>query len=210
MRLLTNTFLLAAFLFLSVKVFSQTPRDELEQIRQNYTRSLIDSNNDSDLLNRILAGIPPETEMSDQVVVELHQRYPFNLDNINEDGSWPDIDYNDTKRSGWDAKKHADRILELAKLYHAEGPSCTWSPRFSTVIHRALDYWFRTKPVCKNWWYNEIGIPKTFGPAFLLLRTQMRPDELKEAVKVMDNARFGMTGQNKVWLAGNVLMVAVG
>lgn len=213
MRILTNTFLLAAFLFLSVKVFSQTPQDELEQIRQNYTRSLIDSNNDSDLLNRILAGIPPETEMSDQVVVELHQRYPFNLDkikeymdDINEDGSWPDIDYNDTKRSGWDAKKHADRILELAKLYHAEGPSCTWSPRFSTVIHQALDYWFRTKPVCKNWWYNEIGIPKTFGPAFLLLRTQMRPDELKEAVKVMDNARFGMTGQNKVWLAGNVLM----
>ena len=138
MRLLTNTFLLAAFLFLPVKVFSQTQQNELEQIRQNYTRSLIDSNNDSDLLNRILAGIPPETEMSDQVVVELHQRYPFNLDkikeymdNINEDGSWPDIDYNDTKRSGWDAKKHADRILELAKLYHAEGPSCTWSPRFS-------------------------------------------------------------------------------
>ena len=213
MRLLTNTFLLAAFLFLPVKVFSQTPQEELEKIRQNYTQSLIDSNNESDLLNRILASIPPETEMSDQVVVELHLRYPFNLDNIKkymdsirEDGSWADINYNDTKRSGWDAKKHADRVLELAKLYHAEGPSCTWSPRFSTVIHQALDYWFRTKPVCKNWWYNEIGIPKTFGPAFLLLRTQMRPDELKEAVKVMDNARFGMTGQNKVWLAGNVLM----
>lgn len=213
MKLLTNTFLLAAFLFLPVRVFSQTQQDELEQIRQNYIGTLISSNDESDLLNRILSGIPPETEMSDQVVVELHQRYPFNMEkikgymeSINEDGSWPDINYTDTKRSGWDAKKHADRILELAKLYHAEGPSCTWSPRFSTVIHQALGYWFRMKPVCKNWWYNEIGIPKTFGPAFLLLRMQMTPDELKEAVKVMDNARFGMTGQNKVWLAGNVLV----
>lgn len=213
MKLLTNTLLLIALLFMPTNLFSQTPTDELEQIRQNYIQSLVNSNDDSDLLNRILDGIPPETEMSDQMVVELHQRYPFNLDkikaymdSINEDGTWPDINYTDAKRSGWDAKKHADRVLELAKLYHAEGPSCTWSPRFSTVIHQALGYWFRAKPVCKNWWYNEIGIPKTFGPAFILLRTQMTPDELKEAVKVMDNARFGMTGQNKVWLAGNVLM----
>lgn len=202
---------------MSVYVSAQTTiTDELEQLRQNYIQSLISSNDESELLNKVLLGIPPETEMSDQIVVELHQRYPFNLDkikgymeSIRDDGSWPDINYTDTKRSGWDAKKHADRILELAKLYHAEGPSCTWSPRFSAVIHQALGYWFRTKPVCKNWWYNEIGIPKTFGPAFLLLRMQLTPDELKEAVKVMDNARFGMTGQNKVWLAGNVLTKAL-
>lgn len=204
---------LTLLLLFSANVFSQTSQEELEQLRQNYTRALIEANNESDPLNQILATIPPEKEMSDQMVVELHQRYPFDTDSIkaymerlNDDGSWPDINYADTKRSGWDAKKHADRILELAKLYHAEGPSCTWSPRISDAIHRALGYWFRTKPVCLNWWYNQIGIPKTFGPAFLLLRTQLTPDELKEAAGVMDNARFGMTGQNKVWLAGNVLM----
>lgn len=213
MKSFAYTLFLILLLLVGARVYAQTPADELEQIRQNYIQSLISSNDDSDLLNRILAGIPPETEMSDQMVVELHQRYPFNMEkvktymeSIHEDGSWPDINYADPKRSGWAAKKHPDRILELAKLYHAEGPSCTWSPRFSTVIHQALDYWFRTKPVCKNWWYNEIGIPKTFGPAFILLRMQMTPAEQKEAVKVMENARFGMTGQNKVWLAGNVLM----
>ena len=49
-----------------------------------------------------LSGIQPETEISDQVVVELHQRYPFNvekiagyMETIREDGSWPDINYND-------------------------------------------------------------------------------------------------------------------
>lgn len=60
MKLLTNTFLLAAFLFLPVRVFSQTQQDELEQIRQNYIGTLISSNDESDLLNRILSGIPPE------------------------------------------------------------------------------------------------------------------------------------------------------
>lgn len=213
MKLFIYTLLLQAFLFVPLNVFSQTPSDETEQIRQHYIRSLVSSNDESDRLNRILAAVPPETEMSDQMVVELHQRYPFNMDkitgymeSIRNDGSWPDINYADTKRSGWDAKKHADRVLELVKLYHAEGTSSQRSTRYAEVIRRALGYWFRTKPVCLNWWYNQIGIPKTFGPAFILFRAQMTADELQEAVKVMDNARFGMTGQNKVWLAGNVLM----
>lgn len=57
-------------------------------------------------LVELLSGIQPETEISDQVVVELHQRYPFNvekiagyMETIREDGSWPDINYNDQKRS---------------------------------------------------------------------------------------------------------------
>ena len=161
----------------------------------------------------LLSKIQREQEISDQVVVELHQRYPFDLEQINhyvetirEDGSWPDINYQDQKRSGWSVKEHADRILLLAKLYRAEEGYCSWESRLEEVIHQALDYWFQKKPVCKNWWYNEIGIPKVLGPVFLLMKEQLSPQEKQAAVEVMEKARFGMTGQNKVWLAGNVLM----
>ena len=58
-------------------------------------------------LVELLSGIQPEMEISDQVVVELHQRYPFNvekiagyMETIREDGSWPDINYNDQKTIG--------------------------------------------------------------------------------------------------------------
>ena len=34
----------------------------------------------------------------------------------------------------------------------------------------------------------------------------LKPEEKEAAIEVMENAKFGMTGQNKVWLAGNVLM----
>ncbi len=61
----------------------------------------------------------------------------------------------------------------------------------------------------KNWWYNEIGIPKTFGPAFIMLRDKLTPEDLNGAIAVMDKSRFGRTGQNKVWLAGNVLIKAI-
>ena len=128
------------------------------------------------------------------------------METIREDGSWPDINYNDQKRSGWSVKEHADRVLELAKLYRAEEGDCHWGPKLESVIHLALGYWFREKPVCKNWWYNQIGVPKTLGPAFLLMKEQLNPEEKEAAIEVMENAKFGMTGQNKVWLAGNVLM----
>lgn len=69
-----------------------------------------------------------------------------------------------------------------------------------------MKYWFVQKPVCKNWWYNQIGIPRTLGPAFLLFETEMTEKEKQEAIRVMEQSQFGMTGQNKVWLAGNVLI----
>ena len=204
---------LLVFSFVTLPLFAQTPQQELERLQQNYVHSFISNDEQTASLVELLSGIQPETEISDQVVVELHQRYPFHveqitgyIETIREDGSWPDINYNDQKRSGWSVKKHADRILELAKLYRAEEGDCHWGPKLESAIHQAFGYWFREKPVCKNWWYNQIGIPKTLGPAFLLMKERLDPEEKKAAVEVMENARFGMTGQNKVWLAGNVLI----
>lgn len=112
------------FSFVAVPLFAQTPQQELERLQQNYIQSFISNDDRTASLVELLSGIQPETEISDQVVVELHQRYPFNvekitgyMETIREDGSWPDINYNDQKRSGWSVKEHADRVLELAKLY---------------------------------------------------------------------------------------------
>ena len=118
----------SVFLFslVAIPLFAQTPQQELERLQQNYIQSLVSNDDGTASLVELLSGIQPETEIADQVVVELHQRYPFNIEKITaymetirEDGSWPDIDYNDQKRSGWSVKAHADRVLELAKLYKA-------------------------------------------------------------------------------------------
>ena len=47
------------------------------------------------------------------------------------------------------------------------------------------------------------------GQAFLIIENELTPDEKKGALAVMNNAKFGMTGQNKVWLASNVLIKAL-
>ena len=80
--------------FVAVPLFAQTPQQELERLQQNYIQSFISNDDRMASLVELLSGIQPETEISDQVVVELHQRYPFNvekiagyMETIREDGS---------------------------------------------------------------------------------------------------------------------------
>ena len=121
--------------FVAVPLFAQTPQQELERLQQNYIQSFISNDDRMASLVELLSGIQPETEISDQVVVELHQRYPFNvekiagyMETIREDGSWPDINYNDQKRSGWSVKEHADRVLKRAIVIgdRSSNRSFTW------------------------------------------------------------------------------------
>lgn len=215
-NMIRYTFLSIYFLALSITDSYATSTGQLDILKSNYKAILISATNKNDTLLKDLIRIKPETEFSDQAVIELHERYPFDLkkitaylSTITEEGAWPDINYQDTKRSGWDAKRHADRVLELSKLYYSPDTRYFHSDKVMKCIHRALHYWFKTNPQCKNWWYNQIGIPKTLGTAFILLEEQLSEEEKSDAIRVMKAAKLGMTGQNKVWLAGNVLIRAL-
>ena len=204
------------FLLLSFSMGAVVPHNELQQVKQNFFDILIPSDTDPYHLKSILTSIPPEQEISDQVVVELHQRYPFDIEkmkfyisSLSEDGMWPDINYGDKKRSGWEPKIHTERILDLVKLYYSKQTSYCQSADVEKAIHKALHYWFTAKPVCLNWWYNQIGVPKTLGTAFILFEQKLTSEEREAAISVMENSKFGLTGQNKVWLAGNVMMRAL-
>ena len=183
--------------------------EAFRQIRANYIQALAGQDEIKTGYLKLLSSIPVEEEISDQNIVELYQRFPVEslemqrlVRTLKKDGSWPDIDYKDKKRSGWEPKKHTERILSLTKFYY----SGEKSDSLKEAIHRAMDFWFRRDFTCLNWWYNQIGIPRTLGPAFLLFEPEMSGEEKQLAIREMEHSRFGMTGQNKVWLAGNVLI----
>ncbi len=187
----------------------------LKQIKENYLRFLVSSDEERSAYLNLLAKIPVEREVSDQNIVELYQRFSVTTEEIEllvstlgPNGAWPDIDYQYKKRSGWEPKKHTERILKLARYYYE---SRVFYPERLTdsllrTIHCSLAFWFHRDFSCLNWWYNQIGVPKTLGTAFLLLEDELSADEKMYAIREMKYSRFGMTGQNKVWLAGNVLI----
>lgn len=79
-------------------------------IRQNFNRIYVQSEGEESPLKELLLQNQPGFSVSDRVVMELQQRVPYEavrmrhyLKALQSDGSWSDINYQDTNRSGWDA-----------------------------------------------------------------------------------------------------------
>lgn len=189
---------------------------DLLKIKENFKKVYITGSPLADGLQKGLEANPPGFGVSDRVVMELQQRVPFSkafieelLAKQNEEGGWTDINYADKTRSGWEPRLHPERILGLVKACQDENSEYYQSEKVIRAVHAALGFWFKEKLKCPNWYYNQIGVPRTLGVAFILFEEHLTADERKQAVELMKDSRFGMTGQNKVWLAGNVMMRAL-
>ncbi|MDP4227637.1 MAG: chondroitinase, partial [Bacteroidota bacterium] len=131
------------------------------------------------------------------------------MDTQKADGSWPDIDYKDRNNSSWAPKLHAIRFQTMAKSYKTPGSKYYNSKDLSVALHKSMAFWYEKKLVCPNWWYNDIGIPLWMGPGFLLLKDELTPYEKQQALEIMKKRVYGATGQNKVWIAGNMVICAL-
>ena len=163
-------------LYLAMFICISASGQDILTIKSNYSEILIPQDIKSDTLLSDLVNIEKESIVSDQMIQELNNRYPFDIEQIenylkliNPDGSFADINYQDTKRSGWDPKRHGERLLELCQLYASPTTPYQHSAKILNAVHTLMNYWFTTKPVCKNWWYNQIGVPKTMGQSFLII-----------------------------------------
>lgn len=126
-----------------------------------------------------------------------------------EKGGWKDIDYASKRRARWHPTLHVTRMYALAKLYKAGNERWKGSKELQKLLHGALTLWYDMLPVCPNWWHNEIGVPKKYAAVMLMLRDELSKEEIEGGLKVLDKAKLGRTGQNKMWLAGNNLMRAL-
>lgn len=216
MRTIITTIILAVAMATHAAPPTAT-HDELETICRQYAEAVLHEPDRHDtLLADFVRLVPREEKISDQMVQELQRLYPPRRQDIDRclslqraDGSWSDIDYADTKRSGWEPRLHAERALMLARLYHSPSGGHWHDPRVLAAYRRAIAYWAGAGIKCRNWWYNEIGMPKTFGDSYILMRHELSADDLRGAVDVLSAARIGRTGQNRVWLSGIVLVRAL-
>ncbi|HET8828346.1 MAG TPA: polysaccharide lyase 8 family protein [Pelobium sp.] len=168
-------------------------------------------------LDTIIAKLKQDPLAVDMVTKEVYQKNKPTETEVSRllatfdlaTGKWNDVVYNDPKKSGWGPKDHTERILLLTTLYTNPGSAFYQRKQIKNVLHRSLQFWFDAGLVSNNWWYNEIGIPKTLGPVFIMLQNELSPEQIKQAVAVLNKSTIKMTGQNKVWLAGNVLFKAI-
>lgn len=186
----------------------------MAKVKQNMCESYLRVLNDAPVLRQRIAEIGKNAENPDIMIRELQEgvnpaaleRY---IEGLGTDSLWKDLNYKDASRSGWHPSFHAERLMVMAKAYRDPSGKYFEDPELGKAIHRAMGYWFAGNFRCRNWWYNQIGVPKMLGTAFLLMESEMSADEKAKAIQYMENAKLGMTGQNSVWLAENVLMRAL-
>lgn len=124
---------------------------------------------------------------------------------LQEDGSWREVNYKDTTRGGWLPYDHLGRVYTMVRAY--KSPGSAGDPQLREAIHKALGHWLAKDYQCPNWWYNVIGVPQTMGSIAILMRDELTPAEFDGIVnKILPRGKIGMTGQNRVWVAGITLV----
>lgn len=126
---------------------------------------------------------------------------------LTANGAWPDIDYTSDERGGWPPYGHLGRTLAMAEAYRKPGhPLCGDADLRDAIVH-SLAHWTENDYICPNWWYPQIGVPKTVGPILILMGDDIPADLRQRTIEtVLGRSKMGMTGQNKVWLAGIAFM----
>ncbi len=130
-------------------------------------------------------------------------------DSVGEDGSWSDIDYTGTARSAWQASRHLERTLNLARTRHF----C--SGELDGALTRALDFWLARDFQSGNWWHNQIGVPRLVGSTAFLYEGGLSVGARGKVVEILARAHWShwdgrawmdWTGANLLGIAFNVLL----
>jgi chondroitin AC lyase len=128
------------------------------------------------------------------------------LKNQRTDGTWPDIDYSSQRRGGWSTLDHLERVELLARAYASDNPEFYQKASVRDAALRGLQHWIVKDYSNPNWWYGRIGVPKSVATCMILLGGELPSRVLEDAKPILSRSKMGMTGQNKVWCAGNDFM----
>lgn len=128
------------------------------------------------------------------------------IDLLNADFSFSDIDYTMHRRSNWQPRTHLKRLIKLATAYQDKSSSFYHLESLKKQIIGALNYWSFNNFYSDNWWHQEIGVPLSLGPTLIICESIIPDSTMVKSLEIMDKSRIYKTGQNKIWLSGNVFM----
>ncbi len=133
----------------------------------------------------------------------VHEEASRLVETLRPDGSWPHVDYEDRSRSGWKTIRHLANVATLARSYRSPLDSPKEASRDDALLKAALaslDYWLERDFQNPNWWWNQIGVPRTLYPTLWLLEDALSDEQRRRGLEILGRAKIGMTGQNLVWV----------
>ena len=155
----------------------------------------------------VLFNLPVHAEQDDfrtvreRVVAELMKapvddgRIEAIMDEMNEDGSFPDINYLDLSRTaGFPQRRHTYNLVELARAYEKKTSSHYGSKTLKSKIVRALGYWVEHDFFGNNWHNNQISTPTNLVNLMLIMGDELPRDMVEKAQPIIGRAHMKASG----------------
>jgi chondroitin AC lyase len=88
----------------------------------------------------------------------------------NTDGSWPDIEYGRLSKSVSIYDNHILRLWHFAAACSKKGNEKYNNDIYKDAVKRGLQFWYNSKNIDPNWWFNKIYFPQHLGEILLFMR----------------------------------------
>ena len=133
------------------------------------------------------------------------------LEQLQDDGSFPDLNYDSREPTAWDPQEHLYRCVAMSSAYVSKQSKYFEDKTIHDNIVNALDFYNKKKPTSTNWYKSVIMEPMQWGLT-LVAMTQGKedvPDSVKSIIIQKMETNGGdprdFNGANKVEVANNTL-----
>jgi chondroitin AC lyase len=152
------------------------------------------------LLHNVFAALP-DFEVIKKRVLESLTESPVNdviveslVNTIQQNGTWPGIDYDDVSSEGFQHSRHSANMVHLARAYNVKSSKFYKSKRVKNAIELALKNWVDNDYICENWWDNQIGTPNNLVHLMLLVGDELPKDLVEKAQPIIGRAHIEAPG----------------
>src|SRR5690349_10720685 len=158
----------------------------------------VSSNPDLEIIRKRVIADLLEPSLDESMVRSL-------IESIKPDGSWPDINYVDLSRTGFQHSQHLENMFQLSRAYKM--PDSPWyqNPVVKNLALSSLDFWLEHDFICDNWWWNEMGTPRSMINTLLVLDTDLNEDQIRQGLRIAGRANLEASGARP---GGDLIQIA--
>lgn len=128
-----------------------------------------------------------KTPVDDTLVAE-------HIKTINEDGSWPEIDYVDVSNTGFEHRRHLSNLAAMSLAYNNKESRYHKSRKLKQTINLSLKFWCDHDFICDNWWFNQIYTPGTLVSVLLIMDDNVDQELVEKAIPMIGRANLEASG----------------
>ena len=131
-------------------------------------------------------------ELMEPEVEEIHIKSLIST--IQDDGSWPGINYQDTSRTGFEHSVHLDNMVALSRAYQKPASEFYKNTQVKDAIDASLNFWLARDFICENWWWNQIGTPDHMVSILLIMDEDLTEVQKRKAAPIVGRANLSAWG----------------